>query len=87
MYRHLVAQCALWRRVKRFEADDRLQVIIYAHPPDKRRRDLDNLLKATLDAIQHAGVYPDDSQIDEILIMRGDVRKSGELEITINSLS
>ena len=36
--------------------------------PDKRRRDLDNILKATLDALQHAGVYRDDSQIQKLCL-------------------
>ena len=33
------------------------------HPPDNRRRDLDNLMKLTQDSLQHAGLYDDDSQI------------------------
>jgi crossover junction endodeoxyribonuclease RusA len=48
----------------------RLRVEIDAAPPDNRRRDLDNLLKAVLDALQHAGVYDDDGQIDCLLIRR-----------------
>jgi crossover junction endodeoxyribonuclease RusA len=50
---------------------NKLSVKIIACPPDKRRRDLDNLLKATLDALQHAGVYKDDCQIDDLHISRG----------------
>jgi Holliday junction resolvase RusA-like endonuclease len=42
----------------------RLAVHLQVFPPDKRRRDLDNLQKPLLDALQHAGVYEDDSQID-----------------------
>ncbi len=48
----------------------RLKVTIHASPPDKRARDLDNLQKAILDAIQHAGVYADDAAIDDLRIMR-----------------
>jgi Holliday junction resolvase RusA-like endonuclease len=36
-------------------------------PPDRRRRDLDNLQKAVLDALQHSGVYGDDSQVVRLL--------------------
>ena len=33
------------------------------YPPDRRRRDLDNLLKSLQDALVNAGVLEDDSQI------------------------
>ena len=36
------------------------------YPPDARRRDLDNLLKCTLDSLVHAGLLEDDSQIKHI---------------------
>lgn len=39
-------------------------------PPDKRTRDLDNLTKALIDSLQHAGLFEDDSQIDHIEISR-----------------
>ncbi len=47
-----------------------VNVEILAYPPDERTRDLDNLLKATLDSLAHAGVYGDDSQIDSLCIDR-----------------
>lgn len=53
-----------------FAQKDRLSVSIKAYPPDKRRRDLDNILKSLLDSLQHAGVYSDDSQIDSLHIER-----------------
>lgn len=53
-----------------FKPTSRLCVEIQAFPPDKRRRDLDNLLKATLDSLQHAGIYADDNQIDKLSIDR-----------------
>ena len=57
---------------------------ITANPPDLRKRDLDNLLKQTLDALQHAGIYLDDSQIDYILIRRGIKASAGNLEVDID---
>lgn len=60
--------CSLVRG--KFEPLDRLQVTIEAYPPDRRKRDLDNLLKSLLDSLQHAGVYADDSQIDHLSITR-----------------
>jgi len=40
-----------------------LHMEIELYPPDHRRRDIDNSQKALLDALQHAGLYADDSQI------------------------
>lgn len=60
-----------------------LAVEIEAYPPDRRVRDLDNLLKAVLDALQHAGAYENDSQIDRLTITRREVRKPGHLTVTL----
>lgn len=61
------AQAERWGKV----ADkSRLSVQIDAWMPDKRRRDLDNILKAALDGLTHAGVWEDDSQIDHLSIRR-----------------
>lgn len=40
--------------------------LVAFRPNDKRKRDLDNLFKATLDALQHARVFCDDSQVKSI---------------------
>lgn len=61
----------------------RLSVTVLAYPPDRRRRDLDNTQKALLDALQHAGVYEDDSQIDHLEIRRCRPMPSGQVNITI----
>lgn len=71
----------------RFSGDTRLQVSITAYPPDRRRRDIDNLLKCTLDSLEHAKVFNDDSQVDKLYIERAGVIKGGQLEITIQSVS
>lgn len=47
-----------------------LVVHVEVHPPDNRRRDLDNLMKALLDSLQHGGAYHDDSQIEKLTIER-----------------
>lgn len=47
-----------------------LQIEIEVYPPDRRRRDIDNVQKALLDALQHGGLYDDDSQIVKLDIER-----------------
>lgn len=61
----------------------RLSVHVIACPPDRRRRDLDNLQKALLDALQHGGAYYDDAQIDRIEVERGSVVCGGKVIVTI----
>ena len=45
-----------------------LAVEVEAFPPDRRRRDIDNIQKALLDALEHGGAYADDSQIVRLTI-------------------
>lgn len=65
----------------------RVGVRVLAHPPDARKRDLDNLFKPLLDALQHAGVYPDDGAIDDLGIRRGEKRPGGEVLVTAWEIS
>ena len=65
----------------------RLSMTIRAYPPDRRRRDVDNMAKAILDAIEHAGsVYVNDSQIDHLSIRRMSVEKPGRVEVSIRQI-
>jgi len=61
----------------------RIALAMDAFPPDRRRRDLDNIAKPLLDALEHAGVYEDDSQIDLLLIQRREVVKGGTLDVRV----
>lgn len=66
-YRKAVAdQVLIQRGAKHYEG--KMKVEIQAWRPDNRRRDLDNLLKAVLDACTHAGVWVDDSNIVDLRI-------------------
>lgn len=61
----------------------RIKIVITANPPDKRKRDLDNLAKAVFDSLTHANFWGDDEQIDDFRIRRGEKIKGGSLDITI----
>ena len=52
-----------------------LTVTIWLHPPDRRKRDIDNPIKPLLDALTHAGAWLDDSQIRELHITMEDPDK------------
>lgn len=65
---------------------NRLSMLVIAYPPDRRERDLDNLQKGLWDALQYAGVYEKDSQIDDFRIVRGPVKKGGEVVVEIQPL-
>jgi crossover junction endodeoxyribonuclease RusA len=56
-----------------------LHVRLDLYPPDRRRRDVDNVCKALLDALAHAGVYPDDSVIGELHVRRMCVLAGGRV--------
>jgi len=61
----------------------RLDVALTVFPPDKRRRDLDNLPKGILDALTHAGVIEDDSLIDRLLIERATSCPGGKVRVIV----
>lgn len=66
--------------------EGRLAVHIALFPPDKRARDIDNILKALLDACEHAGCYASDNQIDELHVVRQGISKGGHCTILILAL-
>ena len=61
-----------------------LTVLVTVYPPDRRRRDLDNLLKCLLDSLQHGGLYRDDSMIDRIDIRRGPCTRGGGVHVAVH---
>jgi crossover junction endodeoxyribonuclease RusA len=58
-------------------------VALHVSMRDRRIADIDNRVKAALDALTHAGVYDDDSQIDELLVCRGEIVKGGRLGVMV----
>lgn len=48
-------------------------------PPDKRKRDLDNILKVLIDALQKANLFDDDSQIARLLVTRRGIIDQGQI--------
>jgi crossover junction endodeoxyribonuclease RusA len=63
--------------------DGPLVVKVAVYPPDRRRRDIDNLQKALLDALGHGGAYHDDSQIARLTIERRHVVRGGKVVVRL----
>ena len=85
LYKQAAARAVLAAKANKFLAC-RLRVRLVAYPPDRRRRDIDNLTKLALDSMQVAGVYLDDSQIDELIIIRAEVEKGGVIVAEVETL-
>ena len=66
--------------------DKKLKVMMILRPRDKRKTDIDNRIKAVLDALEHAGVFNDDFQVDHLEMIRGEPLKGGLLHVVIEEL-
>ena len=56
---------------------------VEVYPPDRRRRDIDNVQKALLDALEHGRAYRDDSQIVRLAIERREPIRGGRTIVRI----
>ena len=83
LFRTHVMQRVLAAGSPMFGPDKRLTLDITLVPGDRRKWDLDNRIKSLQDALQCAGVYGDDEQIDEIRIQRTDVMIPGEASAVV----
>jgi crossover junction endodeoxyribonuclease RusA len=71
---------------ERFDGSERLRMHVALFPPDRRIRDIDNVQKSLWDALTHAEVYADDSQIDAVTIERMGIERGGRVIVTIERM-
>jgi crossover junction endodeoxyribonuclease RusA len=83
-YRKNVADQVLIQRAAK-HIDYAVKVEIKAYRPDRRRRDLDNLLKALLDSMTYAGVMQDDALIEDLRVYWAD-EVGGMVKVTIEGI-
>ncbi len=79
--------CSLLALRRLHPLDGWLKVHLQIFPPDRRRRDVDNIQKPVLDALQHAGVYHDDFQIVSLRTDRLDPCEGGHLFVTVTQVT
>lgn len=65
----------------------RLRVAVLYCAPDKRARDVMNYEKPLIDALEAAGAFDDDSQIDDFRIVRGPVVKFGKAIVLYHEIA
>ena len=85
LFREAVAQDCLEQSISAILIDHPVSVDVILYPPDKRTRDLDNYMKALLDALTISGVWTDDSLIDTLTTHRGVVSKPGITRLRIKA--
>ena len=74
---------ALVKQANLPEMTGRLCIVMRVFPRDKRKQDIDNRVKSLLDSLQHAGVFLDDEQIDDLHVTRGPVAPGGRIELMV----
>lgn len=64
-----------------------LEMTVELFPPDRRRRDMDNTLKALQDSLQHGKVYEDDCQISVLHMFRREmIKPAGKCRVTLKQI-
>jgi crossover junction endodeoxyribonuclease RusA len=65
----------------------RLSISMIVWPRDRRIFDIDNRIKSVLDSLQDAGLFDDDSQVDELSIYRGShIVPGGSIKVMIEDI-
>jgi crossover junction endodeoxyribonuclease RusA len=82
-YREAVRALVAESKTNALEGDLALEVEAWF--PDRRRRDIDNVLKSLLDSLTHAGVWKDDSQITDLHIWRAPT-VGGMVKVTVREV-
>lgn len=61
----------------------RINMVLGLFAPNKRKYDIDGRIKAVQDALQDAGVFDDDEQIDGLVVVRGPIVKGGGCKVIL----
>lgn len=84
----------VWLKIRSLKATKRIEMPlgstismrVDAHPPDDKKRDIDNILKALFDSLVKGGLLQDDSQISRLFIERCSIIDKGQVIVRIEEL-
>lgn len=74
------------RTAARSKLEGDVAVRIEVYPPDRRARDIDNIIKPILDACTEGGAWEDDSQVARLEVVRMPVEKGGRVRVTVEGI-
>lgn len=85
----------VWLKIRSLKATTRMEMPlhstialqVYAYPPDDKKRDIDNILKALFDSLVKGGLLQDDSQISRLFIERCSIIDKGQVIVRIEELT
>ena len=83
-YKKLVEQALITQEYPLFK--NKIGMEIKLHPPDKRKRDIDNYFKPVFDSLVKCNVLEDDELIKEITVYMCDPVKFGQVVVNIKEL-
>ena len=83
-FRHAVRMIAMAQAVTPITGP--VAVFLDVYRP-RRRGDLDNILKATLDALGNGIAYRDDDQVEQITAVRYDDKRAPRIEVSVVALT
>ena len=63
-----------------------LKISMILRPRDKRKADIDNRIKSVLDALEGAGLFTNDFQVEDLHIVRGDPIKGGKMIVIVEAV-
>lgn len=81
-FKKAVAEYVIENNVPKL-GDVPIKVFITLIPRSKVLMDIDNCCKAILDSCQDAGIYNDDVQVEELMVIRGAPAKGGGCVVVI----
>lgn len=81
----------VWMKVRHLKATEGLKsfdsgtisIEVDAHPPDTKKRDIDNICKVLLDSLVHGKLIHDDSMVARLLVQRCSIIPKGKVVLRI----